>query len=85
MVLLCILENFVHGSSTAWSIDDTTKWQGENMVLTDTVLKEFGYMRGEGCGRLVTVKPSGYAKTFITSKAVESQVVSRNDGDADRV
>ena len=67
MVLLCILENFVHGSSTAWSIDDTTKWQGENMVLTDTVLKEFGYMRGEGCGRLVTVKPSGYAKTFILS------------------
>jgi len=49
MILLCISENFVHGSSTARGIDDTAKRQCEDMVFPDAVLKEFGYMRGKWC------------------------------------
>ena len=47
MVLHRLLENLLQSARTAGGIDGASKCQGEDVVLTDAVFKEFGDVSGK--------------------------------------
>ena len=57
MVLSSILEDLLHGTGTAWSIDDTSLGDGNDTILTHAVVEVLGNVSGKRCGRFMAIVP----------------------------
>ena len=64
MVLYGFLKDFLHGSCTAWRVDDTSLGDGEDAVFADAVVEILGDMGGEGCGRFMPIQPCRYTEAY---------------------
>ena len=49
VVLHRFLEDLLQGACTAWSVDGAAEGQGEDVVLANAILKEFGDVGGKRC------------------------------------
>ena len=49
VVLHGVLEDFLHGASTARGVDDAAEGYREDKVFADAVFEELGDVGGEGC------------------------------------